>query len=116
MTNIAVPCPLRSCSDFAIGPDGSIYKCLEFLGNKDKAIGNMLTHNIDIRKQASYALSYDPFNDEECCNCEIFLLCGGGCPIDRAKALKEKRPNNCSVIKERIKQIITDYLNKTDIE
>lgn len=34
------------------------------LGNKDKAIGNMLTHNINIRKQASHALSYDPFNDE----------------------------------------------------
>lgn len=116
LTNIAAPCPLRSCSDFAIGPDGSIYKCLEFLGNKDKAIGNMLTHNINIRKQASHALSYDPFNDEECCNCEIFPLCGGGCPIDRERASKEKKPNNCSVIKERIKQIIADYLNGTDIE
>lgn len=116
LTNIAAPCPLRSCSDFAIGPDGSIYKCLEFLGNKDKAIGNMLTHNINIRKQASHALSYDPFNDEKCCNCEIFPLCGGGCPIDRERASKEKKPNNCSIIRERIKQIITDYLNRTDIE
>ena len=116
LTNIAAPCPLRSCSDFAIGPDGSIYKCLEFLGNKGKAIGNMLTHNINIRKQASHALSYDPFNDEECCNCEIFPLYGGGCPIDRERASKEKIHNNCSVIKERIKQIITDYLNRTDVE
>lgn len=116
LTSIAAPCPLRSCSDFAIGPDGSIYKCLEFLGNKDKAIGNMLTHNINIRKQASHALSYDPFNDEKCCNCEIFPLCGGGCPIDRERASKEKKPNNCSIIRERIKQIITDYLNRTDIE
>ena len=36
ISNIAAPCPLRSRSDFAIGPDGNIYKCLEFLGNKKR--------------------------------------------------------------------------------
>ena len=110
ITNIVAPCPLRSRSDFAIGPDGSIYKCLELLGSKDKSIGNILTYKIDLRKQARYALSYSPFDDEECCNCEIFPLCGGGCPIDRERASKENKHNECAIIKKRIKQIIEDYL------
>ena len=108
--NIVAPCPLRSRSSFAIGPDGNIYKCLELLGNKKKSIGNMLNLEIDIKKQMNYAMAYSPFDNEECCNCSVLPLCGGGCPLDREQSCNINTENSCSIIKKRIKQIISDAI------
>ena len=110
LMNIVAPCPLRNRASFAIGPDGNIYKCLELLGNKKKAIGNMLSLEIDIKKQVNYAMSYSPFDDEECCNCSVLPLCGGGCPLDREQSCNKNTGNSCSIIKKRIKQIISDVI------
>lgn len=116
ISNIAAPCPLRSRSDFAIGPDGNIYKCLEFLGNKKKTVGNILSYDINVKNQACYALDFIPFDDNKCCNCEILPLCGGGCPIDRESAIKQHQQVHCSVLKKRIRQIIEDFLNSSNIK
>lgn len=86
------PCPLRSRSSFAIGPDGSIYKCLEHLGNRDLAVGNIQDLSISVLKQSSYALNDLPFDDTICSQCNILPICGGGCPNERALKLGNDRP------------------------
>jgi uncharacterized protein len=104
----AGPCPFRSRTDFAIGPDGNIYKCLELLGNKSKAIGNIKNQEISIRRQAGCALAYSPFDDEKCLHCPVLPICGGGCPIDRREMNHGKLQSVCPVIKDKIQKIISD--------
>lgn len=71
-----------------------------------KAIGNIKNHQISIQKTADYTFQYSPFDDEECKKCAILPICGGGCPIDRAK--KHNVLMRC--VNPAIKEGITDNL------
>lgn len=113
--NLCLPCPLRNRSDIVIGPDGSIYKCLEFLGNKSKSIGNIKKLSISISKMAECALSYDPFEDKECMNCAILPICGGGCPNNRAKKALGEDISLCPSIKRNLPIIIENMFNEQKI-
>lgn len=104
------PCPLRNNSSFAIGPDGSIYKCLEHLGNKDLAIGNILNFSISVLKHASYALNDLPFDDVICSQCNILPICGGGCPNERKLLHSDDRP--CPIEKLCLHEILTSLYQK----
>lgn len=97
-------CPLRSTNSFIIGPSGEIYKCMEHLGDNTKSIGNIITHSYRIQDVANCVFKYSPFDDNDCVNCEILPICGGGCPIDREKKLDKTKI--CSVVKERIYEIL----------
>lgn len=101
-------CPLRSVSSFVIGPDGSIYKCLEFLGHKEKSIGNIINLNYSISKIANYVFSFNPFDDENCKICPVLPICGGGCPIDRKRKSDGERIDICSFYKTNINDILTE--------
>ncbi len=92
MPAIKGPCPLRNRYSLALGPDGSIYKCLEHLGNKNLAIGNIKNLSISILRQSSYALNDLPFDDAICSRCNILPICGGGCPNERKSMNKDERP------------------------
>lgn len=104
-------CPLRHSGTLMIGPDGSIYKCLEQIGDKFKSIGNIKAHSISISKMARFALGNEPFNDIECSNCSILPICGGGCPIDRDKKASGKNISLCPSIKENLSTIIREVCN-----
>lgn len=83
LPRLHLACPLRFSEHIMIGPDGSIYKCLEHIGNKPKSIGNIKSYHFSISQMAKLALNNEPFNDPECSKCSILPICGGGCPIDR---------------------------------
>ncbi len=109
-------CPLRSNHSFIIGPDGFLYKCLEYLGDHSKSIGSILNHSFRIQDQANYIFNYSPFEDKECCNCNVLPICGGGCPIDRKNKTMGKDINICSVFKMNVQEIISNYYHKQSIE
>lgn len=114
--NITIPqlhfaCPLRHNGNLMIGPDGSIYKCLEHIGDKFKRIGNIKSHSISISKMAKLALGHDPFDDKECSNCAILPICGGGCPLDRAQKDNGKDISLCPFIKTNLETIIKNTYN-----
>lgn len=110
--NLCYPCPLRNQNDIIIGPDGSIYKCLEFIGNKSKSIGNIKNFSISISKLAEHAFAYDPFEDQECKDCSILPICGGGCPNDRALKAVGKNISLCPSIKRNLPTIIENMFNE----
>lgn len=108
------PCPLRSMSDICIAPDGEIYKCLEHIGDRIHSIGNIKEGCINLYRQADLALTALPFENEECRNCEILPICGGGCSAEaRKKVLENQKINLCPAEKEVIKDLIVKaYENK----
>ena len=99
------PCPLRCRGYFVIGPDGTLYKCMEHLGEAQHVIGNINSMSFSIRKESSSCMRYMPFDDRVCSHCNILPICGGGCPNERAKSKGEERP--CPAEKYKINDIIT---------
>lgn len=103
------PCMFRSHDSYAIGPDGGIYTCLEFLGDKTKSIGNIVGKSVSFQKVAETTFASDPFEDEECLDCYVFPICGGGCPTDRIKNSSNKESKErfvCSYYKKHLPEII----------
>lgn len=105
LSDIKGPCPFRISNHIVVSANGDIQKCLEQVGDSSQAIGNVNTSVISVKKSSFYKLFSLPFTRENCANCNILPLCGGGCPMD---ILKTGEPT-CSVLKFRIQQIVKDY-------
>lgn len=111
---LCFPCPLRAQSHIIFGPDGNIYKCLEFVGNKSKSIGNINTYSISISKLAKQALKDDPFEDSECKKCSILPICGGGCPNNRELNISGGKKRICPSLKKELLTIIENTLKEQE--
>lgn len=83
LPDMAYPCMYNTVGSYAIAPDGEIFKCIEHIGNKSKSIGNIVTETISLSKLASCFFKCSHFENEECLNCPVLPVCGGGCPLDR---------------------------------
>ncbi|WP_421920339.1 radical SAM protein [Marinifilum sp.] len=97
-----LPCMYRSTSCFAIDDKGDVFKCIEHLGKPDKKIGNIVEGFISLQKMAFSILEKDPFEDLQCKNCNVFPVCGGGCPIDTV----EKGEKDCSFHKTELEKLL----------
>jgi len=106
LPGLSMPCMYRSISSFAIDSQGNIYRCLEHLGNPSCRIGNLPEGKISLSKMAETTFENDPFEDEECIHCNVFPVCGGGCPLDRSGERKGKSRNCCSVYKDRLSDLL----------
>ncbi len=68
---------------FLVDPDGDLYRCFNFAGDKSRSMGN-LRNAIDYRHPEFERLfRFDPFEDDECRACGILPICMGGCPAKR---------------------------------
>ncbi len=103
------PCSLRCRSSIGVGPDGSIYKCLEHFGDVSKAIGSVVTSTVNLTKESDYAVGTLPFDLEECRNCSILPICGGSCAIDLSKYAKGQVHKPCLYTEELIKKMMISY-------
>lgn len=77
-------CSCDRINSYVIGPDGTLYKCWENIGNKDRSIGNI--NETSFRMKNSVYLAYmmfDPTLDPECSVCKYLPICIGGCPRRR---------------------------------
>lgn len=87
-------CLAKSINKAIIGPDGSIYKCLQEGFNKNTAVGN-LTSGVSFSQYNNYCqISLE----SECRKCLYLPWCMGGCPVYR-KMSKTREVTPC--IRER---------------
>lgn len=101
------PCPLRGRGYFVIGPDGSIYKCMEHLGEDKHAIGNINNFSFSLKKESASCFKNMPFDDPVCSKCEILPICGGGCPNERESCSVKEKERPCPAEKYKINEIIS---------
>lgn len=62
----------------AISPEGDIYPCHQFVGNKEFRIGN-LRDAVIVNSQRSTFLKANIYDKEACRNCWAKFYCSGGC-------------------------------------
>lgn len=76
-------CAALSPNGFVIEPDGSLKKCYNTVGEKDKIVGHILDSNLNqdlVTKNQSEWYSWSQFEKDECKECRVLPLCMGGCP------------------------------------
>lgn len=93
-----VPCPFDREDSYTVDPYLDVYKCLEFLAQKDKVVGHVkedgdMVFNCEYYEQ----MSRNPLEFEECKNCAYLPICGGGCA---ARSYFETGTYHCSPCKK----------------
>lgn len=77
-------CIYYHINSFAIDPYLNLFKCPEYIGNKEYSIGHIDKKGNPIVTKKNNLLkinSYSPYNIKECKNCKVLPLCSGKCPI-----------------------------------
>ena len=89
---------------FSVVPNGDIYPCHQFAGNKDFLMGNVREGiaRKDIRVQFS---QNSLFTREDCDNCFAKFICSGGCSANNYNFMgnvNKPYPVTCAMMKKRI--------------
>jgi len=74
-----VMCQSISHNGWCIYANGEIYKCMNDFGHESECIGNVRDMEKLNHRLAKW-LSWDPFLNSYCKDCNILPLCQGGCP------------------------------------
>ena len=76
-------CMAQLINAFVVDPDGDLYRCWNYVGNKTRVCGN-IARDVDY-KNAEYLrlFTFDPYANVKCRDCNILPLCQGGCPSRR---------------------------------
>jgi len=109
LPGLSMPCGYRCKASFAIDSNGDIFKCIEHLGTIDNKVGSLANGKISLSEIVKTAFENDPFEDEECLKCNVFPICGGGCPIDRKKCKEGRLKSCCSRYKDSL-EILLPYI------
>lgn len=62
----------------AISPEGDMYPCHQFVGNKEFKIGNLTDSEI-VNSKKDYFINAGIYNKDECNKCWAKFYCSGGC-------------------------------------
>lgn len=63
----------------AVTPEGDIYPCHQFVGDKEFLMGNVIQNGIENEQLVSQFYDAHIYNKEECSNCWARFFCSGGC-------------------------------------
>ncbi|MGE5812986.1 MAG: radical SAM protein, partial [Acidobacteriota bacterium] len=88
------PCEIHRDHSYTVGPDGSLYACPGFTGDKGQSIGH-----IDGRHDAARAQARSAFDQlaawKECQDCAFIPVCAGGCTVAAHSAFGDINKPNC---------------------
>lgn len=82
-TPISTQCMAQTLNSFIVDPEGYLYRCYNHVGDHSKSMGN-ISEPIDYMHPNFMRLfQFDPFEDEQCLECNLLPICMGGCPARR---------------------------------
>jgi uncharacterized protein len=88
------PCEIHRDHSYTIGPDGSLYACPGFTGEKRQSIGH-----IDGRHDAARTNARSAFEQlaawKECQDCAFIPVCAGGCTVAAHAEFGDINKPNC---------------------
>lgn len=87
-----------------IDSDGSVYRCWNEIGNKSRAVANLIdSAQGSLPVYFDYML-FDPTTDSKCSQCNVLPLCMGGCPYHR---VHEQSGERCSAYRTELQEYLT---------
>jgi uncharacterized protein len=75
------PCEIHRRHAYTIGPEGSLYACPGFTGEKSDSTGHVDGRVDPIREDAARRFDMISPHKEECGDCSYIPVCGGGCSM-----------------------------------
>ncbi len=88
------PCDIHRNESHTIGPDGSLYACPGFTGDRRQSVGH-----IDGRQDGSHARTASAFERlaawKECRDCAFIPVCAGGCTVAAHAEFGDINKPNC---------------------
>ena len=97
-------CGMSRLQNFAIGPNGDLYKCEHCIGDEDKRVGNCVD-GVYYNDYYEKFMNYTP--PKYCKKCSLFPICAGGCTNEN---LYQKN-KTCKVRKDKL-ALIKDRISK----
>lgn len=99
-------CMADNLNGFVIAPSGKIFKCWEEISADDEdSVGSVFDNQLtpgNIMNTSKY-LNWDPFANEDCKNCSVFPICGGGCIYN---GLTASSSNECTFWKYNLEDML----------
>lgn len=92
-------CGADHLSSFVVAPSGLLFKCWnEISGDENSSVGSVLKDKPAGGQQANLEnwLSWDPFEKNDCRNCDILPICMGGCPYNAKRFNKNVSSGHCA--------------------
>ena len=89
---------------FSVVPNGDIYPCHQFAGDKDFYMGNVFDGKLDAKIREKFANSC-LFTREECGDCFAKFICSGGCSANNYHFegdINKPYKATCAMMKKRI--------------
>ena len=88
------PCDIHRSHAYTIGPDGSLYACPGFTGDKSYSTGHIAVGQGHGREQV--AEDFDAIGAwKECGDCSFIPVCAGGCSVAAHSELGDKHSPAC---------------------
>jgi uncharacterized protein len=89
------PCEIHRRHAYTIGPDGSLYACPGFTGDKKESTGH-IDGREEVWRQAA-AERFERLNPlkDECGDCSFIPVCGGGCSVAAHTELEDMYVPSC---------------------
>ena len=85
------PCLAIVPRQFIIDPEGDLYKCAAFAGEKEYAVGNI--YEKELNQRYIDMVGIDAWH--ECKDCPYVPLCGGGCLFLNRNAYGDYKKRKC---------------------
>jgi len=105
---IGLSCVVEKEDNIVINADGKLYKCHRLVGHEEQSCGDIF-NGIDMESNG-YKLFVNPnIEQDECKHCNILPLCHGCCKANR---ILYSECDNCSPLKDIIKDVIINYVIK----
>ena len=89
------PCEIHRKHAYTIGPDGSLYACPGFTGEKTESTGHIDGRDEVWRQAAAGRFDRLAAHKEECGDCSFVPVCGGGCSVAAHTELGDMNRSSC---------------------
>ena len=89
------PCEIHRLHAHTIGPDGSLYACPGFTGDKMESTGHIDGREETLRQAAAERFEHLSPLKSECGDCSFIPVCGGGCSVAAHTELGDMHDPSC---------------------
>ncbi len=99
-------CGAIALNTMVVNPSGAIYKCGLTVSDESESLGNIREPMDLVNPNLLKWLSYDPFDVEECRECDLLPICLGGCPKRVLEGEHPTQGESCEYTKKNIDSIL----------